>query len=86
MKFISEKTSKRVCEHMNKDHLDSVHKYLKFYANICEFKNATLEEINSSSLKIKYDDKYAVIKFDEEISENEIHDKLVSMIRNIKNN
>tara|TARA_Y100000589_G_scaffold120918_1_gene115359 strand:- start:658 stop:918 length:261 start_codon:yes stop_codon:yes gene_type:complete len=86
MKFISEKTSKRVCDHMNKDHLDSVHKYLKFYANISEFKNATLEEINSSSLKIKYDDKYAVIKFDEEISENEIHDKLVSMIRNIKNN
>ena len=53
MKFISEKTSKRVCDHMNKDHLDSVHKYLKFYANISEFKNATLEEINSSSLKIK---------------------------------
>ena len=28
MKIISKETSKRVCDHMNNDHIDSVHKYL----------------------------------------------------------
>ena len=84
MKFISEKTSKRVCDHMNKDHLDSVHQYLKFYAKIEKFKDAKMEEINSTSMKIKYDNKLAVINFKEEISEAEIHKTLISMIKNIE--
>ena len=84
MKSITEKTSKRVCDHMNKDHIDSVHKYLKFYAKIEEFKEAKMEEINSNSMKIKYDNKLAVIYFKEEISEDEIHKTLVSMIKNIE--
>ena len=84
MKFITEKTSKRVCDHMNKDHMDSVHKYLKFYAKIKQFKYAKMEEINSTSMKIKYDNKLAVIKFKEKISEDEIHKTLVTMIKNIE--
>ena len=52
MKFISEKTSKRVCDHMNKDHMDSVHQYLKFYAKIEQFKDAKMEEINLSLIHI----------------------------------
>ena len=85
MNSISENTSKRVCDHMNKDHLDSVYKYLRYYAKIEKFKVAKMQEINSSSIKIKYDDKVAVINFDKKISENEIHEKLVSMIKNIEN-
>ena len=83
MKFITKKTSKRVCDHMNNDHMDSVHKYLKFYAKIEQFKDAKMEEINSTSMKIKYDNKLAVINFKEEISEAEIHKTLISMIKNI---
>ncbi len=86
MKFITEKTSKRVCDHMNKDHMDSVRKYLKFYAKIEQFKDAKMEEISSTSMKIKYDNKFAVINFQEEISEDEIHKTLVSMIKNIELN
>ena len=84
MKFITEKTSKRVCHHMNKDHMDSVHKYLKFYAKIDQFKEAKLVEINSTSMKIDYDNKSVFINFKEEISEDEIHKTLVSMIKNIE--
>ena len=82
--MISLKTSERVCKHMNKDHLDSVHKYLKYYGKISDFKVASLEEINSKSMKIKYDGKYAVINFKNEISEEEIHKTLVSMIKEIE--
>ena len=50
MKIISKETSKRVCDHMNKDHMDSVHKYLIHYGNISSFENAYMEEINNSCL------------------------------------
>ena len=51
MKIISKETSKRVCDHMNNDHIDSVHKYLIHYGNISSFKNAYMEEINNSYIK-----------------------------------
>ena len=84
MKIISKETSKRVCDHMNKDHMDSVHKYLIHYGNISSFKNAYMEEINNSYIKINYDGQSAVINFKNEISEEEIHSTLVSMIKEIK--
>mgnify|MGYP001186898291 CR=1 FL=1 len=84
MPIISQKTSKRVCEHMNKDHIDSVHKYLRHFGKISEFKEAYLEEISSQFMKIKYDGKFATINFKKEISEEEIHSTLVSMIKEIE--
>ncbi len=84
MKIISKETSKRVCNHMNNDHLDSVHKYLIHYGKISNFDNAHMEEINNSFMKINYDGKFAIINFKNEISEEEIHSTLVSMIKEIK--
>ena len=56
MKSVSKKTSDRVCNHMNNDHLESVHNYLRHFCNVNNFKQARMEEITSKSLKIKYDD------------------------------
>ena len=84
MKIISSKTSKRVCEHMNKDHIDSVHKYLVHYGKISNFKEAYLEEITSQFMKINYDGKSVNINFKNEISEEEIHNTLVTMIKEIE--
>ena len=83
MKIISSNTSKRVCKHMNKDHIDSVHKYLIHYGKISDFKEAYLEEITSQYMKINYDGKSATINFKNEITEEEIHATLVSMIKKI---
>ena len=84
MKIISSKTSERVCNHMNKDHIESVHKYLRYYGNISEFREAYLEEITSQFMKIIYDGKSSIINFKNEISEEEIHGTLVSMIKEIE--
>ena len=84
MKMISKNTSNRVCKHMNKDHLDSVHKYLIHYGKISNFKKAYLEEISSQYMKINYDGKSVIINFKNEISEDEIHSMLVTMIREIE--
>ena len=84
MKKISSTTSSRVCKHMNKDHIDSIHKYLIHYGKISNFKEAYLEEISNEFMKIHYDGKTAIINFKNQISENEIHSTLVSMIREIE--
>ena len=84
MKMISTNTSNRVCKHMNKDHLDSVHKYLIHYGKISNFKKAYMEEISSQYMKINYDGKSVIINFKNEISEDEIHSMLVTMIREIE--
>ena len=84
MKKISSNTSDRVCNHMNKDHIDSVHKYLVHYGKITNFKEAYLEKISSQYMKINYDGKSVIINFKNEISEKEIHATLVSMIKDIE--
>ena len=84
MKLINSKTSNRVCKHMNKDHIDSVHKYLIHYGKISNFKEAYLEEITNQFMKINYDGKSVIINFKNEISEEEIHGTLVSMIKEIE--
>ena len=84
MKIISSKTSKRICRHMNKDHIDSVHKYLIHYGKISYFKKAYLEEISNQFMKINYDGNSVTINFKNEISEEEIHSTLISMIREIE--
>ena len=86
MKIISKETSKRVCDHMNNDHLDSVHKYLVHYGKISSFNNAHMEEINNSCIKINYDGQLAIINFKNKISEEEIHSTLVSIYSQYENN
>ena len=69
---------------MNKDHIDSVHKYLIHYGKISYFKKAYLEEISNQFMKINYDGNSVTINFKNEISEEEIHSTLISMIREIE--
>ena len=78
--MISEKVSKRICDHMNKDHMDAIHNYLKNYTDIRTFQEAELSEITSKFMKIKYDGKFTEIAFPKEISEQEIKSTLVAMI------
>ena len=83
MKKVSLDKSKRICRHMNEDHIESVKKYLIYYGKITDFKNAYLEEITSKFMKINYDGKYAIINFKNEISEDEIRSTLISMLKDI---
>ena len=78
--MIREETSKRICNHMNKDHMDAIHNYLKNYTDIRTFQEAELSEITSKFMKIKYDGKFTEIAFPKEISEQEIKSTLVAMI------
>lgn len=78
--MIREQTSQRICNHMNKDHMDAIHGYLKNYTDVKDFQKAELYEITSKCMKIKYDGKFVEINFPKEITEQEIKSTLVSMI------
>tara|TARA_R100000773_G_C4176927_1_gene88255 strand:- start:228 stop:467 length:240 start_codon:yes stop_codon:yes gene_type:complete len=78
--MIREETSQRICNHMNKDHMDAVHGYLKNYTEVKDFEEVELCEITSKYMKIKYDGKFTEINFPKEITEQEIKSTLVSMI------
>ena len=45
--MIREETSKRICNHMNKDHMDAIHGYLKNYTDVKDFEEVELCEITS---------------------------------------
>ncbi len=83
MKHISEETSKRVCNHMNNDHIDAVNKYLRHYGEIKDFNCAHMEKITSKYMLIKYDNKYKKIYFKKEITESELHQTLVNMAKEV---
>ena len=48
--MIREETSKRICNHMNKDHMDAIHGYLKNYTDVKNFEEVELSEITSKSI------------------------------------
>ena len=39
---ITQESSKRICNHMNKDHEDAVNAYAKYYGKIKTFKTAKM--------------------------------------------
>jgi len=62
--------------------IEELLKELKEYRNELVSKNYPFQRI--SNLIVKYDDKFAIINFKNEISEDEIHGTLVSMIKEIE--
>ena len=52
--MIREQTSQRICNHMNKDHMDAIHGYLKNYTDVKDFQKAELYEITSKCMKNKF--------------------------------
>ena len=81
---ITPESSKRICNHMNKDHEDAVNAYAKYYGKIKTFKSAKLTTLSKESIKIKVDDQTVEIKFDHTLQDcSDAHKTLVKMIKAI---
>ena len=61
---ITNESSKRICNHMNKDHQDAVNAYAKYYGKIKTFKSAKMLSLSPEALQIKIDEETLEIKFD----------------------
>ncbi len=81
---ITQKSSARICNHMNEDHKDAVNAYAKYYGKIKTFKSAKMTSLSKESIELKVDDQTLEIKFDHILQDcSDAHKTLVKMIKSI---
>ena len=81
---ITQESSIRICNHMNKDHEDAVNAYAKHYGKIKIFKSAKMISLSPESIQLKIDDKTIEIKFDHTLQDcSDAHKTLVRMFKSI---
>ena len=81
---ITEESSARICNHMNKDHQDAINAYAKYYGKIKTFKSAKMITLSKESIQLKIDDQSLEIKFDHILEDcSDAHKTLVRMIKAI---
>ena len=52
---ITEESSARICNHMNKDHQAAVNAYVKYYGKIRRFKSAKMISLSPVSMQLQID-------------------------------
>ena len=81
---LTQETSARICNHMNKDHQDAVNAYAKYYGKVKTFRSAKMINLSPESIELKIDDQTVVIKFDHILQDcSDAHKTLVNMIKAI---
>ncbi len=81
---ITQESSIRICNHMNRDHEDAVKAYAKYYGKIETFKSAKIISLSPTSIKLKVDDQALDIKFDHILKDcSDAHKTLVEMMKAI---
>ena len=81
---ITQVSSKRICNHMNKDHQNAVNAYAKYYGKIESFRSAKMIGLSPESFELKIDDQTINIKFDHILQDcSDAHKTLVRMIKDI---
>ncbi len=81
---ITKAVSNRICNHMNRDHNDSIIKYVIHYAEIKEPKVVKMLEINSNYMTIEVDGEGINIPFEHTLLDSkDAHITLVKMLKDI---
>ena len=81
---ITQESSTRICNHMNKDHVGAVNAYAKYYGKIKNFKSAKMISLSKEAIELKIDDQTLEIKFDHILQDcSDAHKTLVRMIKAI---
>ncbi len=79
---ITQESSARICDHMNKDHQDALNAYAKYYGKIKTFNSAKMISLSPASIKLKIDDQIIDIKFDHILQDcSDAHKTLVKMVK-----
>ena len=81
---ITQSSSARICNHMNKDHQDAVNSYARYYGKIETFRSAKMIKLSAESIELKIDDLTIDIQFDHVLQDcSDAHKTLVRMIKDI---
>ena len=82
--LITPEVSKRICNHMNKDHNDAIVFYAINYAGIESPVNVEMLKITPNSMYLKVDNKNIEISFDHILQDSkDAHQTLVDMLKKI---
>ena len=81
---ITQDSSKRICNHMNKDHQEAVNAYAKYYGKIETFRSAKMISLSPKSIELQIDNQTIDIPFDHILQDcSDAHKTLVRMIKDI---
>jgi len=81
---ITQETSIRICNHMNKDHQNAVNAYAKYYGKTKTFRSAKMISLSPEFFQLKIDTQTVKIKFDHVLQDcSDAHKTLVRMIKAI---
>ncbi len=81
---ITKESSKRICNHMNKDHKEAVKAYAKYYGKVQNVSSAEMISLSPESIELKIDDRKIKIHFDHVLQDcSDAHKTLVKMIKAI---
>ena len=81
---ITQESSKRICNHMNKDHQDAVNAYAKYYGKVETFRSAKMISLSPKSIELQIDNQTIDIPFDHILQDcSDAHKTLVRMIKDI---
>ena len=81
---ITQDSSKRICNHMNKDHQEAVNAYAKYYGKIETFRSAKMISLSPKSIELQIDNQTIDIQFDHILQDcSDAHKTLVRMIKDI---
>ena len=79
---LSQESSNRICNHMNKDHQEAVNAYAKYYGKIPTFRSAKMINLSPESIELRVDDQTIEVKFDHILHDcSDAHKTLVKMIK-----
>ncbi len=81
---ITQESSKRICNHMNKDHQDAINAYARYYGENKTFRSAKMISLTPESIELKIDGQTKYIQFDHILQDcSDAHKTLVRMIKAI---
>ncbi len=81
---INSETSLRICNHMNKDHSQSLKAYAEYYGGIKGSKEVEMVQLSSKAMELMVDGEMISIDFDHELQDcSDAHNTLVAMIKSI---
>ena len=81
---ITDESSARICNHMNKDHQEAVNAFGKYYGKIKSFRSAKMINLSPLSMQLQIDEQMLEIKFDHTLQDcSDAHKTLVKMVKSI---
>ncbi len=82
---ITEEVSKRICSHMNNDHMEALISYARYYCGVANPNQVKMIKITEKAIHLLVDEKNLKVEFTHPLKDSsDAHKALVKMINDIE--